>query len=162
FIDDGPERFTFSWAGKRLALQILQIPAEATLAPTSGESVSWETTDNIFIEGENLDVLKLLYRGYFGRVKAIYIDPPYNTGADFIYPDNFSERIDTYLRVTGQVDEAGNLLTSNPETSGRYHSAWLSMMYPRLFLARQLLRDDGVIFVSIDDHEVDNLRLMMN
>jgi adenine-specific DNA-methyltransferase len=161
-VEDGPERYTFSWAGKRGALQLLQIASQATLVPALEESVAWETTDNIFIEGENLDVLKLLYRAYFGRVRAIYIDPPYNTGADFIYPDDFSERVGTYLRVTGQTDEAGNLLTSNPETSGRYHSAWLSMMYPRLFLARQLLRDDGVIFVSVDDHELDNLRLIMN
>jgi adenine-specific DNA-methyltransferase len=117
---------------------------------------------NAFIEGENLEALKLLYRAYFGRVKLIYIDPPYNTGHDFIYNDCYTDPLHAYLKLTGQKDGNGNLMTSNPETSGRYHSAWLSMMYPRLFLARQLLRDDGVIFVSIDDHEVHNLRRLMN
>jgi adenine-specific DNA-methyltransferase len=119
-------------------------------------------SSNIFIEGDNLEALKLLYKPYFGRIKMIYIDPPYNTGNDFIYPDDYSDPLGRYLELTGQQDAAGNLLTSNPETSGRYHSAWLSMMYPRLFLARQLLREDGVIFVSIDDHEVHNLRMLMN
>ncbi|MBM3301007.1 MAG: site-specific DNA-methyltransferase, partial [Deltaproteobacteria bacterium] len=114
------------------------------------------------IEGDNLEVMKLLYKAYFGRVKMIYIDPPYNTGNDFIYPDDFTDPLDTYLKLTGQKDSVGNLLTSNPETSGRYHSAWLSMMYPRLFLARQLLREDGVVFVSIDDIELANLRMAMN
>ncbi len=161
-VEPGPERYSFTWAGKRDAIQMLQAASRATLAPCHDESVSYDTTQNIFIEGENLEVLKLLYKSYFGRVKMIYIDPPYNTGNDFIYPDNFSDPLDTYLRLTGQKDAEGNLLTSNPETSGRYHSAWLSMMYPRLFLARQLLRDDGVIFVSIDDHEVHNLRMLMN
>ena len=109
-----------------------------------------------------MEVLKLLYKPYFGRVKAIYIDPPYNTGNDFVYPDDYAKPLDAYLRLSGQLDAQGNLQTSNPETSGRYHSSWLSMMYPRLFLARQLLTDDGLIFVSIDDHEVHNLRLLMN
>ena len=109
-----------------------------------------------------MEVLKLLYKPYFGRIKMIYIDPPYNTGKEFVYPDNYKSPIATYLRLTGQEDDSGNLLTSNAETSGRYHSAWLSMMYPRLFTARQLLRDDGLIFVSIDDHEAHNLRLIMN
>ena len=181
-----PERYSFSWAGKRDAIRILQAPSRATLIPCPEESV-FNTTDtkdtteekenlsdlralrgeffstqNLFIEGDNLEVLKLLYKPYFGRVKMIYIDPPYNTGNDFVYPDNFADPLDTYLQLTGQKDSQGNLLTSNPETGGRYHSAWLSMMYPRLFLARQLLREDGVIFVSIDDHEVHNLRLLMN
>ena len=161
-VDDAPERYTFSWAGKRDAIRLLQTPTSATLLPSPDESVDWDTTRNAFIAGDNLEVLKLLYKPYFGRVKMIYIDPPYNTGNDFIYPDNYADPLDAYLRLTGQKDAQGNLLTSNPETSGRYHSAWLSMMYPRLFLARQLLRDDGVIFVSIDDHEVHNLRLLMN
>ena len=138
------------------------MPSRATLLPAPDESESWDETKHLFIEGDNLEVLKLLYKAYFGRVKMIYIDPPYNTGNDFIYPDKFADPLDTYLRITGQRDENGNGLTSNPETSGRYHSAWLSMMYPRLFVARQLLRDDGVIFVSIDDHEVHNLRMLMN
>jgi len=161
-IDDRPERYSFSWAGKRDAIRILQTPSRAALKPCAEESLDWDTTKNIFIEGENLEALKLLYKSYFGRVKMIYIDPPYNTGNDFIYPDNYADPLDTYLKLTGQKDTEGNLLTSNPETSGRYHSAWLSMMYPRLFIARQLLRDDGVIFVSIDDHEVHNLRMLMN
>lgn len=161
-VDNGPERYTFTWAGKRDALRLLQMPTRATLLPCPEESIDWDTTHNVFIEGENLEVLKLLLRPYYGRVKMIYIDPPYNTGNDFIYRDDYRDPLGAYLQMTGQRDEAGNLLTSNPETSGRYHSAWLSMMYPRLFLARQLLREDGVIFVSIDDHEVYNLRMIMN
>jgi len=161
-VDDRPERYSFSWAGKRDAIRLLQTPSAATLAPCPEESLDFDSTQNVFIEGDNLEVLKLLYKAYFGRVKMIYIDPPYNTGNDFVYPDNYADPLDTYLRLTGQADAAGNLLTSNPETSGRYHSAWLSMMYPRLFLARQLLREDGVIFVSIDDSEVHNLRMLMN
>jgi adenine-specific DNA-methyltransferase len=160
--DDRPERYTFSWAGKRDAIRLLQVPSRATLLPARDESLDFDTTQNIFIEGDNLEVLKLLYKPYFGRVKMIYIDPPYNTGNDFVYPDNFADPLDTYLKLTGQKDSEGNLLTSNPETGGRYHSAWLSMMYPRLFLARQLLREDGVIMVSIDDKEVFDLRLLLN
>jgi adenine-specific DNA-methyltransferase len=161
-VDDRPERYSFSWAGKRDAIRLLQVPSRATLLPARDESLDFDTTQNLFIEGDNLEVLKLLYKPYFGRVKMIYIDPPYNTGNDFVYPDNFADPLDTYLQLTGQKDSTGNLLTSNPETGGRYHSAWLSMMYPRLFLAYQLLSEDGVIFVSIDDHEVFNLRLLMN
>ncbi|HTW92242.1 MAG TPA: site-specific DNA-methyltransferase [bacterium] len=161
-VDAGPERYSFTWAGKRDSIKLLQVPSRATLVPSPDESIDWDTTNNVFIEGENLEVLKLLYKAYYGRVKMIYIDPPYNTGKDFIYPDNFADPLDTYLRLTGQKDSEGNVLTSNPETSGRYHSSWLSMMYPRLFVARQLLRDDGVIFVSIDDNEVYNLRAAMN
>jgi len=161
-VDDHAERYSFTWAGKRDAIRLLQIPSRATLKPCPDESVDWETTGNIFIEGENLEVLKLLYKSYAGRVKMIYVDPPYNTGKEFIYTDNFTDPLKTYLNLTNQADSKGNLLTSNPETSGRYHSAWLSMMYPRLFVARQLLRDDGVIFVSIDDHELPNLRCLMN
>ncbi len=161
-VDAGPERYSFTWAGKRDCIKLLQVPSRATLLPCQDESIDWDTTSNVFIEGENLEVLKLLYKAYYGRVKMIYIDPPYNTGKDFIYPDNYADPLDTYLRLTGQKDSEGNVLTSNPETSGRYHSVWLSMMYPRLFVARQLLRDDGVIFVSIDDNEVYNLRAAMN
>ena len=162
FVDERPERYSFSWAGKRNAIRLLQTPSRATLIPAPEESVDFDRTQNLFIEGDNLEVLKLLYKPYFGQVKMIYIDPPYNTGNDFVYPDNFADPLDTYLHITGQKDSEGNLLTSNAETSGRYHSAWLSMMYPRLFLARQLLTDDGAIFISIDDHEVQNLRLLMN
>jgi len=161
-VDERPERYTFTWAGKRDAIRLLQMPTRATLVPCREESVNFDETQHVFIEGDNLEVLKLLYKAYFGRVKMIYIDPPYNTGNDFIYPDNYADPLGVYLQLTGQQDTEGNLLTSNPETSGRYHSAWLSMMYPRLFLARQLLREDGIIFVSIDDHEVHNLRMLMN
>ena len=160
--EDGAERYRFTWAGKRDAIQLLQTPTRATLTPCREESVDFDTTSNIFIEGDNLEVLKLLYKPYFGEVKAIYIDPPYNTGGDFVYSDNYKDPLSTYLQLTGQKDEEGNLLTTSTETSGRYHSNWISMMYPRLFLARQLLKDDGIIFVSIDDHEVYNLRMLMN
>ncbi|MEI7837066.1 MAG: site-specific DNA-methyltransferase, partial [Planctomycetota bacterium] len=128
-VDDRPERYSFTWAGKRDAIRLLQTPSRATLVPCPDESVNFEATNNVFIEGENLEVLKLLYKSYAGRVKMIYIDPPYNTGNDFIYPDNFTDPLDTYLKLTGQKDSEGNLLTSNPESSGRYHSAWLTMMY---------------------------------
>ncbi|MHA1587826.1 MAG: site-specific DNA-methyltransferase, partial [Candidatus Thorarchaeota archaeon] len=126
------------------------------------ESINFNGAENVFIEGENLEVLKLLQKSYHGKVKMIYIDPPYNTGNEFIYPDDYKEPLRQYLRLTGQVSKEGVKLTTNTETSGRYHSNWLSMMYPRLFLARSLLREDGVIFVSIDDHEVHNLRLLMD
>jgi len=162
FADERPERYSFTWAGKRDSIRILQTPSGATLVPVHKESVDFKNTQNIFIEGENLETLKLLYKAYFGHVKMIYIDPPYNTGNDFVYPDNFADPLDTYLKLTGQKDSEGNLLTSNAETNGRYHSAWLSMLYPRLFLAKQLLNEDGVIFISIDDHEIYSLRLLLN
>lgn len=161
-VEASPERYSFTWAGKKDAIRILQTPSRATLIPSEEESVKFDTAQNLFIEGDNLEVLKLLYKGYFGQVKMVYIDPPYNTGNDFIYPDNYADPLDSYLKLSGQKDAEGNLLTSNPNTNGRFHSAWLSMMYPRLFLARQLLREDGVIFVSIDDNEVNNLRSIMN
>ena len=156
------DAYTFTWAGKQEAFRAIQTPSGASLAPAPDESVNWDETRHLFIEGENLEVLKLLYKSYFGQVKMIYIDPPYNTGNDFIYRDDYSEPRRAYLEKTGQMDAEGNVLTSNPETSGRYHSDWLTMMYPRLFIARQLLREDGVIFVSIDDNEVHHLRLLMN
>ena len=156
------EHFGLSWAGKRAARRLASIPSKGTLVPALGEGIDEDTTGNIFIEGDNLEVLKLLQKSYAGRVKLIYIDPPYNTGNDFIYKDDFSEPTADYLKKTGQVDEDGNLLTSNPKSGGRFHSTWLSMIYPRLRLAKNLLRDDGVIFVSIDDNEVHNLRQLMN
>lgn len=128
-VDKSPDRFTFSWAGRRNAAQILQMPTRATLFPTREESVEPDSTHNMFIEGDNLEVLKLLRKPYFGRVKMIYIDPPYNTGNDFVYPDNFVDPLDTYLQMTKQKNPEGNLLVSNPETSGRFHSSWLTMMY---------------------------------
>jgi adenine-specific DNA-methyltransferase len=161
-VDTQSERYTFAWAGKHDAIRALQTQSRATLDPMPVESVNFEDAKNLFIEGENLEALKLLYKSYYRRIKMIYIDPPYNTGNDFIYPDDYAASLDTYLKLTGQVDDSGSALTSKLEKSGRFHSAWLCMMYPRLFLARQLLQDDGVIFVSIDDHEVHNLRMLMN
>lgn len=162
WVDPGPERFGLTWPGKAACMQVIQQPSIGTLVPMPDESVDWDTTQNVIIEGENLEVLKLLQKAYYGKVKLIYIDPPYNTGKEFIYPDNFKEGLADYLRYSGQTDEDGLKLSANAETDGRYHSRWLSMMYPRLFLARNLLREDGVIFVSIDDHEVHNLRALLN
>ena len=158
-LESGTERFSFAWVGKRNAIRILQTPSRATLLPSVKESVSFTHSGNLFVEGDNLEAMKLLHPAYFGRIKMIYIDPPYNTGNDFVYPDNYFDPLDAYLRVTGQSDDKGNLQTSNPETSGRFHSTWLSMMYPRLFLARQLLKDDGSIWISIDDMEYSKLKL---
>src|ERR1017187_7864704 len=159
---DVPERYGLSWAGKSEAIRAIQVTSPGTLLPARGESVNFDTTENLIIEGDNLEVLKLLQGGYHGRVKMIYIDPPYNTGGEFIYPDKYKEGLGDYLKFSGQVSGEGVKLTTNPETDGRYHSKWLTMIYPRLFLARNLLREDGVIFVSIDDHEVHNLRAVMN
>jgi adenine-specific DNA-methyltransferase len=159
---DAPERYGLSWAGKSDALRAIQVTSQGTLLPAREESVNFDTTENLIIEGDNLEVLKLLQGGYHGQVKMIYIDPPYNTGGEFIYPDNYSEGLADYLKFSGQVSGEGIKLTTNAETDGRYHSKWLTMMYPRLFLARNLLREDGVIFVSIDDHEAHNLRAVMN
>ncbi|OGS98677.1 MAG: hypothetical protein A3H99_08270 [Gallionellales bacterium RIFCSPLOWO2_02_FULL_59_110] len=161
-IETNPERYGLNWAGKRDAFRNVQVPSVATLRPQPGESVNWDSTENLIIEGDNLEVLKLLQKPYHAKVKMIYIDPPYNTGNEFIYPDNFREGLDEYLRYTGQLGEDGTATSTNKDTSGRYHSNWLNMMYPRLFLARNLLKEDGVIFVSIDDHEVHNLRLLMD
>jgi adenine-specific DNA-methyltransferase len=162
------ERYVLNWAGKSDAFRVLQSPTTATLVPERDESINFDTTENIFIEGENLEVLKVLQKAYFGKIKMIYIDPPYNTGNDnFIYPDKFSETKEEYLSRIGDKDETGyltreGLFHKNSKDNGHYHSNWLSMMYPRLFLARNLLRDDGVIFISIDDNEIHNLRLLMN
>lgn len=162
------ERYVLNWAGKSDAFRVLQSPTTATLVPCKEESIDFDDTENIFIEGENMEVLKVLQKSYFGKIKMIYIDPPYNTGNDkFIYPDKFSETRDEYLSRIGDRDETGymtreGLFRTNSKDSGHYHSNWLSMMYPRLFLSRNLMREDGVIFVSIDDNEVHNLRLMMN
>ncbi|NPA76915.1 MAG: site-specific DNA-methyltransferase [Candidatus Diapherotrites archaeon] len=156
------EHFGLFWPGKRQARRLAALPPKGTLVPAPGEGVNEDQTHHIFIEGENLEVLKLLQKSYAGRVKMIYIDPPYNTGKDFIYPDDYGEPLEAYLKRTGQMDEEGRRLTTNTKASGRFHSNWLNMMYPRLLLARQLLREDGVIFVSIDDNEVHNLRQLMN
>ena len=158
-IVEGPqERYHLNWPGKREALLTANAPIAKTLRPCREESVDFDTTQNLFIEGDNLDALKLLQETYLGKIKMIYIDPPYNTGNDFIYADNFAESTDEYLLESGQKDDQGNRLVANTESNGRFHSDWLSMMYPRLKLARNLLKDDGVIFISIDDGEVGNLR----
>ena len=159
-IDEGRERYGLSWAGKSEAIRNLQAQSVGTLTPIPEESVNFETTENIFIEGDNLEVLKLLQKSYHNQIKLIYIDPPYNTGKEFIYPDNFREGLEDYLRYSGQKNGEGIKLTTNTETDGRFHSKWLNMMYPRLLLARNLLKDDGVIFISIDDHEVANLKIL--
>lgn len=162
------ERYVLNWAGKSDAFRVLQSPSTATLVPCKKESVNFDKTENIFIEGENLEVLKVLQKSYFGKIKMIYIDPPYNTGNDnFIYPDKFAESREEYLSRIGDKDETGfmtreGLFRKNSKDNGHYHSNWLSMMYPRLFMARNLLREDGVIFIHIDDNEVHNLRLLMN
>lgn len=162
------ERYVLNWAGKSDAFRLMQQPTTRTLVPVRDESLNFEDTQNIFIEGENLDVLKVLQKSYFGKVKMIYIDPPYNTGNDsFIYSDRFSETKEEYQKRVGDKDEEGyttseGIFRKNSRENGQYHSNWLNMMMPRLFLARNLLRDDGVIFISIDDNEVHNLRLLMN
>jgi len=158
FTETSSERYNFTWNGKQNAKKIAQTPSTGTLRPAKEESKNWDSTQNLYIEGDNLEVLKLLQKSYHKKVKMIYIDPPYNTGKDFVYKDNFKENIKNYLEITGQVDSEGNRLSTNSETNGRYHSDWLNMMYPRLKLARNLLKDDGVIFISIDDNEVANLR----
>ena len=155
---DASERFGLFWPGKKRALRAAQEPTTATLKPDFENSKDWDTTQNVFIEGDNLEVLKILQKHYHAKVKVIYIDPPYNTGKDFVYPDNYKEGLDTYLEWTRQVNEEGKKVSTNAETEGRYHSNWLNMMYPRLKLARNLLTDDGVIFISIDDNEAANLR----
>jgi adenine-specific DNA-methyltransferase len=157
-VDEREEKYGLNWHGKRRARQLALTPSTGTLRPCPEDSVDWDTTQNLMIEGDNLEVLKLFQKSYAGKVKLIYIDPPYNTGNDFIYPDNFQDNIRNYLELTGQVDGEGRKLSSNTEASGRFHTDWLNMMYPRLKLARNLLREDGSIFISIDDNEVDNLR----
>lgn len=161
-IADGPERYGLNWAGKREAFHNVQTLSTGTLRPVPEESVNFKNTENLIIEGDNLEVLKLLQKSYYGKIKMIYIDPPYNTGNEFIYPDDYREGLQTYLRYTKQVSDKGVAQTTNKETSGRFHSIWLNMMYPRLYLAKNLLKDNGVIFVSIDDNEVSNIRALLN
>lgn len=157
-VEGNEERYQFTWPDKRKAILAANAPISATLRPCPEESVDFDTTQNLYIEGDNLDVLKCLKETYLHKVKMIYIDPPYNTGKDFIYGDNFSEKSEDYLSNSYQYDEQGNRLTTNIETNGRFHTDWLNMIYPRLKVARDLLTEDGVIFISIDDHEVENLR----
>lgn len=157
-VEETKERYRLEWPGKKEAIVTSNIPTTKTLRPVREDSVNFDTTENLYIEGDNLEVLKLLQESYLGKIKMIYIDPPYNTGKDFVYKDNFTQDTESYKEESGQVDEYNRRLMVNPETAGRYHSDWLSMMYPRLKLARNLLKDDGVIFISIDDNEVHNLR----
>ena len=158
FVDDEQERYSFKWNGKGKALRLSQTPSMGTLRPCKEESKDWDNTENLYIEGDNLEVLKLLQKSYYGKVKMIYIDPPYNTGGDFVYKDNFHDNIQNYKEVTGQVDGEGNKIDTNTESNGRFHTDWLNMMYPRLRLARNLLSNDGVMFISIDYNENYNLR----
>lgn len=160
-IDEREEKYGLNWHGKRRVRQLALTPSTGTLLPCPDESVDWDTTQNLMIEGDNLEVLKLLQKSYAGKVKMIYIDPPYNTGKDFVYPDNFQDNIKNYLELTGQV-ESGRKISSNTEASGRFHTDWLNMMYPRLRLARNLLRDEGALFISIDDTEVATLRMILS
>ena len=161
-VDVGKERYGMNWPGKADCFKTIQAPSMATLRPCPEESVNFDTTENMIVEGDNLEVLKLLQKSYLGKVKMIYIDSPYNTGNDFIYPDNYSESLQTYLEYTGQVDAEGRRFGTNTDADGRFHSKWLNMMYPRLYLARNLLRENGVVFISIDDNEVDNLKRLCN
>ena len=160
YVEDAKERYNFSWNGKGKSLKLAQSPSTGTLLPCKEESKDWDTTENLYIEGDNLEVLKLLQKSYHNKIKMIYIDPPYNTGHDFVYKDNFKDNLQNYLEITGQTDEDGNKLTTNSESNGRYHTDWLNMMYPRLRLARNLLTDDGVIFISIGQAEIHNISKM--
>lgn len=160
-VIDADEKYGLNWRGKRRSRQMALTPSTGTLIPCPEDSRDWDATQNLFIEGDNLEVLKLLQKSYAGKVKLIYMDPPYNTGNDFVYPDNFQDNIRNYLELTGQLDEGGRKVTSNTEASGRFHTDWLNMMYPRLKLARGLLKDDGLIWISIDDGESQNLKLLL-
>ena len=161
-VEEREEKYGLNWHGKRAARQLALTPSSGTLRPRQEDSLGWDTTQNLLIEGDNLEVLKLLQKSYAGKVKLIYIDPPYNTGTDKVYHDDFQDNVANYQMLTGQIDSDGRKLSSNTETSGSYHTDWLNMMYPRLKVARNLLREDGVILISIDDHEVENLRNVCN
>ena len=156
-IEDEEEYYRFTWSGKSKSRREAYKPSTGSLRPAKEDSLDWATTQNLYIEGDNLEVLKLLQKSYSGKIKMVYIDPPYNTGKDFVYKDNYKDNLKNYQEVTGQIDSEGNILSTNSDSDGRYHSNWLNMMYPRLKLARNLLKDDGVIFISIDGCEVENL-----
>lgn len=160
-VTDAEEKYGLNWHGKRTARQLALMPSTGTLRPCPDESVDWDTTQNLVIEGDNLEALKLLQKSYAGKVKMVYLDPPYNTGKDFVYPDSFQDSVRNYLELTGQV-EGRRQISTNTETSGRFHTDWLNMMLPRLKLTRALLRRDGVVFISIDDRELSNLRVLAN
>lgn len=158
YVEDKDDYYNFTWNGKDKALRLSQAQSTGTLRPCKEESKNWDTTQNLYIEGDNLEVLMLLRKSYHGKIKMIYIDPPYNTGKDFVYKDNYKDNLKNYLELTNQVDEEGNKWSSNSDQNGRYHTDWLNMMYPRLRIARELLNEEGVIFVSIDDNEIYNLK----
>lgn len=157
-VDGKEERYQFTWPDKKKSVLLANAPINKTLRPCREESVDFDTTENLYIEGDNLEVLKLLQATYLGKVKMIYIDPPYNTGNDFVYEDDFAQSTDEYLANSGQYDEDGNRMVQNTESNGRFHTDWLNMIYPRLRVAKDLLTDDGAIFISIDDNEDENLR----
>src|SRR5699024_4878463 len=159
-IETSSERYSFTWNGKSESIKLTQQPSTGTLRPDKDKSKDWETTENLYIEGDNLEVLKLLQKSYSNKIIMIYIDPTYNTGKDFVYKDNFRDGIENYLEQTGQTDGEGNRISTNSESNGRFHTEWLNMMYSRLKLARNLLNDEGVIFISIDDEEVNRLTLV--
>ena len=158
YVEDDKERYNFTWNGKGRSLRLSQTPSLGTLRPCKEESKDWDSTQNLYIEGDNLEVLKLLQKSYYGKVKMIYIDPPYNTGHDFVYKDDFTQSIESYKEITGQLNEEQGRITTNSESYGRYHTEWLNMMYPRLRLARNMLLDEGIILISADDNEVHNLK----
>lgn len=162
YVDDDEERYNFTWWGKSKALRLAQTPSTGTLRPCPEESKDWDSTQNLYIEGDNLEVLKLLQKTYHKKVKMIYIDPPYNTGKDFVYPDDFRDGIKSYKEITGQMDAEGRNISTNSESEGRYHTNWLNMMYPRLRLARNLLHEAGFVFISIDENEIHNLKKVCN
>lgn len=161
-VEGAQERYQFTWPDKKKAIRLANAPTTMTLRPCREESVDFDNTQNLYIEGDNLEVLKLLREDYLGKVKMIYIDPPYNTGSDFVYEDDFAQKSNDYIRNSGQIDEIGNRLVQNTESNGRFHTDWLNMIYPRLKVARDILSEDGVIFVSIDDHEQDNLKKVLD
>ena len=162
WVEPGKERFGLTWPGKAECMRIIQQHSVATLKPVRSESVNFDETRNVFIEGDNLEVLKLLQKSYFSKARLIFIDPPYNTGAQFIYPDKYAETLATYLAYTGQVSSEGKKFSTNVDTAGRFHTRWLNMMYPRLYLARNLLKENGTLFVTIDDHEAYNLKILLD
>lgn len=158
YVEDKEERYRFEWHGKSKAIRMAQTPSRGTLRPCKEESKNWDTTENLYIEGDNLEVLKLLQKSYQDKVKMIYIDPPYNTGNDFVYKDDYKDNLENYLAITGQIDEEGNKMSTNSEVGGRFHTNWLNMMYPRLKLAKNVLKENGIIFISISDSELMNMR----
>ena len=157
-VEGKEERYQFTWPDKKKSMLLANAPISKTLRPCREESVDFDSTENLYIEGDNLEVLKLLQETYLGKIKMIYIDPPYNTGNDFLYEDDFAQSTGEYLMNSGQYDEVGNQLVANPDSNGRFHTDWLNMIYPRLKIAKDLLTDDGVVFISIDDNEVFNLK----